>query len=242
MRVTRASYSRRKGLNTQGCGCGMGIFLALFVVGVVLVLFLPAVPALGLRIAGFEPVAETEKVFETGDVDTVIPLVDATAGSQFAVSYAGERRIVSGVPITIGTSEAGQAQVQVTFNESNIISLCNQYSAFCTSSGSRVRNVRVDFRSGGAILQADVYITQLASWQSVNAVVTISDDNQLVVEGVDVGGVLYEFPDGELGELVRDIEWQANDFLHGATVEVNGEIYRLSSVVIDDDSLVLVLR
>ncbi len=239
MRVTRASYSRRTGLNTQGCGCGMGIFLAVFVVGVVLVLFLPAVPALGLRIAGFQPVAETEKVLEADDVDGVKPLSDATTSSQFVVTYGGERRIISGVPITIGMNESGREQVQVTFNESTIISLCNQYSAFCMSSGNRVRNVTVNFRSGGAILQADVYITQLASWQSVNAVVTISDNTQLGIEGVDVGGVLYEFPDGELGELVRDVEQEANAFLRGATIEVNGDVYRLSSVVIDENSLVL---
>ncbi len=225
------------------CGCmtllGVGLGTAVLI-GVFL---LPLIPQLALQGAGFEPLGNTDAVFSAtsapaptlASVQGVPPSIVVQAGE-----YGQQTIDTSQVDVQIGDS-SGMTTMQVAFSESDMRSICQQYSPLCTPSGSPVRNATFDFRSGGMVVNGEFYVEQVGIWQQVGVVLRASG-NQFVFEGVDVNGQLFAVPPDDLGELVAEVESTANDLLRQLSVQAAGETFTLRELYLDDATLTMVLR
>lgn len=127
------------------------------------------------------------------------------------------------------------------------MNVCRRHSEICRGESSIYRDVSVDFRSGGVVIYVNVEVGFY--WQRVGVVVRLDDTRTRVyVAGVDVDGVVYDPASLPLGlddiadNAIDWIERQGNELLREVAVEVNGEQFRLSDVVIDDTTVTLNLR
>ncbi len=246
MRIERVD--RRSNWPYIACGC-LAIFTGLLlVIGVGALLLIPRLPDLTLQIAGFESRGDTEQVFAgvtplpTIAVQNAVPVQNASIqlgqyGTQ-ALSPA-----LYDYTLTVGTNPTGGDIAVLTFTESSLMALCQQRTTVCSSNGTAYRNGRIELRPGGAVIYADVYVPQLASWMNLGAVMQLDSTNrQFAVIGVDVGGTLYEAPPNELGRIISDIQQTGNDILRQLILEAQGERYNLTEMRIDDSTLTLVMQ
>jgi hypothetical protein len=60
--------------------------------------------------------------------------------------------------------------------------------------------------------------------------------------GVDVSGVLYNTPPGEMSELVQEAETRANELIQQLAVQAGGSSYALQSMSIDETALTMILQ
>jgi hypothetical protein len=137
----------------------------------------------------------------------------------------------------------GRSTATVSFTEPALMAICLQRTTLCGSGNSQFRNAQVDLRPGGAVVYADVFIPQVASWQRAGVVLDLDGSRrQLTVAGIDMNGQLYTTsPDG-LGVTIAEIERTANDILRQLSLNAGGERYNLAEVRVDDTMLTLILR
>lgn len=245
MKIYRNSPKKRMNTLALACGCLVGMLVMGFaLVAVVLLMLLPALPDTVLQSAGFEPLGDTDAVFDSTSqpppvletVEEVPPAVVIQAGSygEQTVDNAGT------YDMQVGTIN-GQSALQMMFNEQDLLNLCQQYSEACSANGERIRNVRFDLRPGGMVVYGDVYIAQVNLWQTVGVVMRFTADNRLAVSGVDINGQLYAAPPNDIGGTITEIESIANDVLQQLTVQAGLETYALSSIYSDDSVLVITM-
>lgn len=246
MRIERVE--RRSSWPYIACGC-----LAIFTGGLVLLavaalIVLPRLPNLTLQVAGFEERGSTDQIFAAV---TPLPMIEVQNAAQvqnatIELGQYGAQPLSSTVydyTLTVGNSPAGDDLAVLTFTESSLMALCQQRTTVCSPSGTAYRNGRIELRNGGAVIYADVYVPQLASWMNLGAVMQLDATNrQFAVMGVDVGGTLYEAPPNELGRIITDIQQTGNDILRQLILDAQGERYNLTEMRIDDSTLTLVMR
>lgn len=240
MRIER--YATRP-KNRSGCGCLLLLLGISTIFAIIMIVLLPAIPAIGLRLAGFQPIDQpiTQATAES------IPVINsAQNASQVIVSAGsyGQRTISASSAYTmqIGTDEAGAGIAQITLTESGLATLCNQYTDGCSSNGSPFRNASVNLQNGQTIISGDAFISSLNTWQSLSAIVSVTPNNTINVDGVEIGGTVFAIPDGELGQRIRDIQSTANQALQQLSVQSNGVTYRLSDITITETQLVATFR
>lgn len=246
MRIERVT--RRSNLPYLACGC-LAVFVGcLVVVGAAALFLLPRFPGVTLQIAGFQSRGDTEAVFAGA---TPLPTLDVqnAVQPQQAVIELGQYGTQTLNPqlydytLTVGTTSSGSEVAVLTFTEASLMALCQQRTTVCSANGTAYRNGRIELRPGGAVIYADVYVPQLASWLPLGSVMQLDASmRQFVVVGVDFNGTLYQAPPTELGRIITDIEQTGNDILRQLILEAEGERYHLSEMRIDDSTLTLVLR
>lgn len=245
LQVERYSRSRRRGVGL-GCGCGLVALMCGVVACVWGYMFssTPLLTAIGLEIAGAQRIGRTDDLFETVNTTentSTIPQGRSTAG-RVTVSlgaYGQQTLDTSPQTVTITTSADN---AQVTFSESGLVALCDQRGNTCTEGDSRYRNISVDLRPGGAVVNAEV---NAGVWQRIGVVVRLNAiGTRFEVLGVDVGGVLYdpETLPGETATFVREVARVGNDALRQLVVNIGGRGYNLETILIDETQLLLVLR
>jgi hypothetical protein len=246
MKIYRNQPQKRINSLALACGCLGGIVVIGFgVVTIVLLLVVPtAIQDTALESAGFEPLGDTESVFNSTSQPP--PVLETVAEAPPAVviqagSY-GEQTVdnTGTYDVQVGTVN-GQSTLQMTFNEQDLLSLCQQYSDSCSANGERIRNVRFDLRPGGMVVYGDVYIAQVSLWQTVGVVMRFTADNRLAVNGVDINGQLYAAPPNEIGGTITEIETIANEVLQQLTVQAGMETYAMQSIYSDDNVLVFTM-
>lgn len=248
MRVERYQYRRKSKnpLNNLGCWIvagGLGLLICLF-----MSLFMLALPSIVLRLAGFDAVGQTSQLLDSSAQSQVVPtLINGEAVQQVVISAGslGQTTVsgdTSSYTVVLGTSDTGLPLAQAQIDEAGIISLCQQYSTICTSTGNPMREARFDFRPGGVVVIGDVFINQFNIWQTLNIVMHLNSSNQLNIVGVDIGGILYELPEAQFGDVARQAEVIANQALQALAIQANGAVYDLASVVITDTHLVATFR
>lgn len=217
-----------------------------FFIVITVALLLPSLSGVVLQGAGFEPVGNTDAIFGESPVVPSFDTQDMIVPSNIVLNmpdYGSERINPAS---DIHTIEVGfldsQTVVRVTVSEDGLHDLCDLYTDFCTASGNPVRNARIDLRSGGAVIGMDIFIEALGGWQAVNLVVQIQPPDQLVFAGIDVDGVLYDFPPGELGNQLAEAQGFVNDFLRQAFLQADGTVYHVSAISSDDETLTVILR
>jgi hypothetical protein len=246
MKINRLQPQKRINKFALAGGCLIGmVVIGIALVAVVLLLVVPAIPDTVLQSAGFEPLGDTDSVFNsTSQPPPVLETVEEAAPPAVVIqagSY-GEQTIdnTGTYDVQVGTIN-GQSAMQMSFNEQDLLNLCQQYSDSCSANGERIRNVRFDLRPGGMVVYGDVYIAQVSLWQTVGVVMRFTADNRLAVNGVDINGQLYAAPPNEIGGTITEIETIANDVLQQLTVQAGMETYALQSIYSDDNSLVFTM-
>jgi hypothetical protein len=247
MKIKRMNPRKRLNTLALACGCLVGIgVMGAGLIAIAAMLIIPALPNIALQSAGFEHVGDTDAVFAEATAQPP-PILEAVQSPPETVviqaGNVGPQTIenVDTYDIQVGTIN-GQSTLQMTFNESDLLALCQQYSEACRANGNRIRNVRFDLRTGGMVVYGDVLIEQLNVWQNIGVVMRLTSDNRLAVSGVDVNGQLYAAPPNEIGNTIAEIETIANDVLRQLTVQAGGENFILDSIYMDDSVLVLTMR
>lgn|GEM_PF-2022214 len=241
MQIERYQSSGRQGFS--GCSCGLitiggGIILAIMVV-----LIAPALPSLGLRLAGFQPI-ESPINLSTPEPIPIINSAQTTSQVILSAGSFGQRTInqSSAYTMQVGTDDNNRNTAQISMTEGGILTVCEQYTDLCTATGDRFRNVAVDLQNNQATISGEAFIPNLNTWQSLSVIVSLTDTHEIIVNGVEVNGTLFAIPDSELGQQLRDIETNANQALRQLTLQSNGETYRLSDITITETQLVATFR
>lgn len=250
MRVQRYPARRRPAWPFIACGCGAVLVASAVCVVALGLLGLRFAPELALRVAGFQPAGQTDSVFAVPEV--ALPVLNNPAALPPAaiVVDAGQlgRRSLGevnsgGVSVVVG-SAAGTAQtvVQAAVDETGLLDLCRRYTTVCSPAGDAVRNVTFDLRPGGVIVRGEFLVPQAGLWQPAGIVLRLNAASRLEIAGVDVNGVLFSTPPGELSALVEQVTATANDLLRQVAVETGGARYTLERLVITDDAVTALLR
>lgn len=241
MRIER--YQSRNTRGFSGCSCGLITIGGGVILAIMLMLIIPAIPALGLRLAGFQPIELTTDPSTPEPIPVVNSAQNASQVVLSAGSY-GQQAInaSSAYTLQIGTDNNNQDIAQITTTENGILTTCGQYTDVCTTTGDKFRNMSVNLQNNRATVSGDTFISSLNTWQSVSVIVSITADNTITIDGVDVNGTLFGIPDGELGQQLRDIQATANQALNQLTLQASGEIYNLSDITITETQLVATFR
>jgi hypothetical protein len=246
MRIQRPAG--RSSLPYIGIGCAALILICVITTIIGAIFLLPRLPEITLQIAGFQPEGQTDAIFANVTPIPTIEVQNPTVPSEAIIdlgSYGTETLNPSryDYTLTVGSGASGGQLAGLTFTETSLMALCAQRTTVCSGTGGVYRNGRIDLRSGGAVIYADVFVAQLGSWQNLGVVMrTDSTNRQIEVMGVDLNGTLYAAPPTELGSLVRDIAQTGNDILRQLALEANGERYNLSEIRIDDTTLTMIMR
>ena len=241
MRIERYQSGSRRG--NSGCGCGLITMGGGIILAIVMVLIAPALPAFGLRLAGFQAI---EKPI-TQSTPEAIPLINSAQGASQVILSAGSygQEIISqssAYTMQIGTDENNNGIAQIATTESGILSICAQYTDLCTTTGDKFRNVAVNLQNNRTAISGEAYIPSLNTWQALSVIVSVTADNAIIIDGVEVNGTLFGIPDGELGQQLRDLQTGANEALRQLTLQSNGTSYRLSDITITETQLVASFR
>lgn len=242
LKIERYSSQRNHRLS-GGCGCGL-IMVSLgiaLIVGIALIA--PALPAIGLRLAGFQPI---EQPVHESTPEPIPVIIAPQTSSQMILSAGtfGQRTLPQSSAYTMqtGINEAGADVAQITIAESGISTVCAQYTQVCSESGNPFRNVTVNLQNNRATISGEAFISSLNTWQAVSVIVSLSETNTIQVEGVEVGGTLFAIPDGELGQRIRDVQSTANEAIRQLGVQTNGSSYSLSDIILTETQLVATFR
>ena len=240
MRGKRVIQRRQAGGLNPACGC-IGILIGtLVVMGVALILLLPALPGLALQFAGFNRRGETATIFQN-NAPVAQPIIGAIQPVGVSVSAGSYGRFDlpagAGYQVTVGT---GQAAVAIT--EQALLDQCRLRSSLCGAGNGQFRNARFDFRPGGAVIYADAFIPTFNLWQTVGLVLEIdASGRQFAIAGVDVGGALYSVPESGLGAEIDEITRTANDALNQLSISISGNGYLLQSIRLDETTFTMLL-
>jgi hypothetical protein len=223
------------------------IVVSIAVCGLSLLLLAPSlVPRVGLSVAGFEEVGNTGSIFSQAQPIPTVQVQNPVQPAQVLVDVGelGTFNVdASSLDAVVGDSPEGGQVGRVSFNESQLLDLCRQRSVVCAQGDGRVRNASIDLRPGGAVVNGDFYVPQLGLWQRAGIVLRLNSTTaQFDVAGVDVNGMLYNVPPGELSESVNRIAQVGNEILNDVVVNAGGASLQLREIYADDNLLTLILR
>ena len=245
MRIER--QTRRSGLNPTYLACGcltvlIGGGLILVIVGVFVL------PGLILQLGGFQSQGSTVALFDEVTPPPTVEIENASPGPAEIVIDLGQfgtetlNNNLYDYTIVTGNTSSGEQIATVSFDESSLLSLCQQRSDICGPTNPRFRNARFDLKPGGAIVYGEVFIAQFALWQNAGIVLQLTPNQRLQVAGVDIGGTLYAVPPNEFSNVVTEVERVGNETLDQMVLQAGGNQYTLDRVLIDETNLTLVLR
>lgn len=249
MTRTLRRYPYRRHFPAWLMGCGAFLLLATLLCGLATLILLPRIGEIGARLAGLEPAGNTDDVFTAGTPipevvvqNPVIPeRVEIDPGA-YGRPLSLDPRALSG-NVAIGQDLTGASLGRATFNETDLLNLCLEQTLICGAGDGRIRNARIDLRPGGAVINADFYIPQLATWQSGGLVLRLESQNaRFNIVGVDLGGTFYQVPPGQLQDTVTEVSQRGNALLRELSIRAGGETLQLAEVYADDTTLTLILR
>ena len=241
MRVERYQSHRRQGLS--GCSFGLIIFGAVVIMAIAFVLIAPAFPIIGMRLAGFEPI-NANSVDVTAESAPVIQNAQTTSNTTLSAGGFGSAVLPASSAYTVqtGTAEDGSTIAQVTISESGIQTLCAQYTDTCSSSSSTFRNLDVVLGTSTATISGEAYIDALSTWQPISALASLTADNRVQIQGVNINGTLYAVPNNSIGERIYEVQNTLNQALTQLSLQANGSTFDLSDITITDAQLVATFR
>lgn len=246
MRLERYRYQPRSMRISPACGCLTVLSGGVLLGAVALALILPQIPGIPLRLAGFQAAGDTDDLFTAATPAPAIDLMPQDNPPRVLVTAGdlGQRNWnTQGPGYSINTGmQDGLSVLQAQFDEDGLLEICRQYSEFCETDGYPLKNARFDLRSGGVIVSGEVYIEPSGTWQRVNIVITLTQNQRVAISGVDVNGTLYTVPPAGMGDIITQAESMLNDTLQQLTVQSGSTRYRLSDLYISDDTLTLIMR
>lgn len=204
---------------------------------------LPAIPTIGLRLAGFESI-QPNTIQTTPETIPVIQNAQTATTTTLSASGFGSQILPASSAYTVqtGTAEDGSTIAQITLSESGIGTLCTQYTDVCSESSNTLRNTTFDLATGTATISGEAYIASLNTWQPISALVSLTPNNRIRVEGVNINGALFAVPNNDIGQRIRDIETTTNQALAQLSLQADGGSFNLSDIAVLESQLVATFR
>ena len=243
MRIQRPPQ-RRSNLPLLTGGCFMLAFGCLACVTISILLLLPALPDLGLRIAGFQPGGSTEQLFDKNPSAPPAPIQNPAPPPAQAILEFGAYGQTDLLPAPFDYDlaiDSVSSEAQLIIPEASLNQLCHTQTQLCSTSNNQLRNATIDLKPGAAIINADFLVPQLSIWQALGIVVQ-PQNLQLHVVGVDIDGVLYQSYNDNIASLVNTVESQADQLLNQLVLNTGNSRYNLTGIYIDENALTLILR
>ena len=243
--------SRRGALPYIGCGCLALLTTCLIVGGIGIVLLLPSLPGFALQAVGFQPQGQTDSVFAEVTQIPPAPLQNPVVPGQVVIelgAYGSEPRPPTfyDYPLAVGSDPTGARVASAAFSEATLMALCRERLSICSPAGNgQIRNTVIDLRPGGAVVYAEVFVPQLATWQNLGAVLRLdASGRRFTFAGVDINGALYAAPPAGMGldNIGAEIERVGNDVLRQLALNTGDARFELSRAYIDDSTLTLTLE
>lgn len=228
---------------SRACGCafiiaGLGVMLAIFAA-----LAVPMLPAIALRIAGFEPVTSAGQPMTAA----AVPIIQVQAARPAVILSAvgfGQMNLPASpsYSISAGQDESGADTVQITIRAEGIHALCSQYTDFCGDQGNPFRRAKIALESGAAVIIGEAFVELLNVWQAIELRLSLSPAKSIQIDSVGIDGIRYRLPDNELGRRIGEVQASANQMLRGLSVRTGGKTYSLFDIIITESQLVAVFR
>lgn len=248
--IRRYDYRRTRRMQ-WGCGCFGAITVSILMLCVGIYAFSGVLVPIIFQFVGIDRIGDVDDIFaEVAPAPTLAPIENAVVQSQAVADLGDEIGIQQlnsstlSYTVTTGNTDTGGRVVTAQFTELGLVELCNQRDNFCTNGEGRFRNVNFDLRPNGVVVYADVD-TSVLGWQRLGIVLRLDNTNARVeVIGVEYSGSVYDANSipFDLGTTIDDIEQTGNDILREAVLSTGGNTYRLSYMIVDENTLTVVMR
>ena len=220
--------------------------IALSAVGILvsaLAVLLPSLPSIALRIAGFQPVGQSNSTVAGDDIPLIIESRRSNADS-FHLDGNREYTLPTEVipEFQIGLDETGAEIAQMFLGADDILALCQRYTNYCDDNGSPFRRGRAQVNGNELHIDGEAYINVLNRWQRVQLQLRVGADATIHFDSIALDGVRYSIPEHGLGGFLRDIQTRVNRALESMTVRRGDATYELASIGVSGDQLVVTFR
>lgn len=228
------------------CGCMGIISIGILIVAISAMMIFPALPNIILSNIGIEERGSTDELLDNATVAPIPALMDTqTIGSVTLNTGNYSQTLASsgtGYSILMGdTEDMMQMQIQVSLTEEGMLLQCRELTTICSSSSEGIRNASFDLRSGGIIINAEFELPS-GQWQEAGLVIQFGMNNRLEIVGVDIAGRVYAPTNTDFANLVDEAETRANLFLEQLSARAGINEFNLSSIVIDDNLITLIME
>lgn len=210
------------------------------ILALVVILLVPMFSDIALRTAGFEPIKTTN----TPTIATAIPIsgaVEASATVRVSAGAFGQLDL-STDSIEIGSDDAGAEVAQAVMRADDIQELCVQYTDYCGDKGKAFRRAKVTIGDSSMVIASEAFVDILNIWQPLELQLSLSADNAIQIDNVNIDGRYYSLPDNALGQNIQKALKTANQILKLLSVEAEGKTYQLFDIVITENQLVATFR
>lgn len=226
------------------CGCaGIGC-IGIVLSAIVAIIFIPALPGMVLSTFGIEEIGDTDEILSE-QIATVPVLMDTQTIGSVTLNTGNYSQTLSGsgtgYNVIMGdTGDTMQMQMQVSFTEDGMLEQCRELTTICSDNSEAMRNATFDLRSGGIVINAEFELPT-GQWQQAGLVVRFGTNNRIEIVGVDIAGRVYAPTNTDLANLVNEAETRANLFVEQLSARAGINEFNLSTIVIDDNTLTLIL-
>ena len=216
---------------------------AVAILGSALAILLPAMPAIALRIAGFQPVGQGDLTVVNDDIPVIH---EPRQSSAFTLHVGGSRELYLPADILpalqVGLDETGAGIAQMFLGSNDILALCQRYTDYCSEDGSPIRRGRAHISLSELLIEGEAYIDVLNRWQAFQLLLRFDADAPLQFESITLEGARYSIPEHGPGSFLRDIQAKVNLALGSLTARLDGSVYELESLGLSGDQLVATFR
>lgn len=231
------------------CGCLSLLAFGALAAVIAVIILLPSLPQVIAPLAGLSPQGSTEQVFENATPFPTVVVQNAVEPPQVVIGLGeyGAHTLTTDTSyydVAVGQSETGTSLATMTFTESSLLAACFDYSDICGTSNPMYQNTTIDLRPNGAIIYTDATLNFGVTTQRRVGVVLRLDPSRRQFEfaGVDLDGMLFDVPPGDISQVISDIENAGNDLLTRLTFNGGAAQMQLYEVQVTDDTLTLVLQ
>jgi hypothetical protein len=241
MQVERYQPKKKTNPLLIGCGCLFGGIMIMGALVVVALIFFGAqIQCFAMEAAGFECLGDTNAVL-SATPEPVPVLENQQEVSNLVLEAGGYSQTLdtSGAGYEVVVGENNQTpEVQISFDESGLLAQCQQLTPICSNENTQIRNARFDLKPNAVIILGEFQGIP----QEAGLVFLVQNDTQLSVLGLEVGGSIFAVTSPDLNALIDDASLQMNSLLQNLTAEAGGDTYTLSNIIIDENTLTLIMR
>ena len=206
-------------------------------------LLTPALPALVMRVVGFETLRGTNAPISN---DAIATLANKVAGSYvtFVTQDFGRLDLpqTTNLEITAGDDASGARVLQVGFKETDMRELCLQLTEFCVDRGNPIRRATFSIAGGFITISAEAFIDVIGSWQAIDIHLAVDEADHLSIDSISLAGLRYKLPANTLGNRIREMQSTITRILKQLQAESSGDVFSFARFDLSDNRLVATFR
>ncbi len=210
---------------------------------VAVVLLRPALPAIVLRVIGFEPVRRIDAPVTEEAIATLAEAAHVSAVT-FITQDFGPLDLLPGtdLEVTVGDDALGARVLQIAFRDSDMLNLCLQFTGFCEEHGSPIRRAKINTADGLVTISGEAFLDVINVWQAIEIHVAVDRDDLLKIDSISLGDLRYKLPANALGKRIRHIEATLAQIVQQLQVESSGGVFSFAGFDLSANRLVANFR